>query len=170
MADAVEMSLKSFPARFACEGKCDSDIPADVGRITAVERRTDSDYLDFEADPNVPPIPQKTSLELADALDINTRGFGDLSCTHWSVKQVDLYSVLERHHLIAPQPVAGAAGAGVLKGVGEHARCPRSSFTSLGSELARAASPRPHKARSHRLRRFLRASTHRAARCPCLFA
>lgn len=42
-------------------------------------------------------------MELADALDIATRGFGDLGCTHWSVKQVDLYSVLERNDLIVPE-------------------------------------------------------------------
>ncbi|ONN93934.1 TIR domain-containing protein [Burkholderia cenocepacia] len=127
MNDAVEMSLKSFPAVFACEGKGDSKIPAIVGRITKVEHRSDNYYLHFEADPNVPPIPQNTLLELADALDISTRGFGDLGCTHWSVKQVDLYSVLERHHLIARQP-------------DERAVRPASGFsTLLGRELVRVA-------------------------------
>ncbi|MDR8093253.1 nucleotide-binding protein [Burkholderia gladioli] len=97
------MALKSFPAVFACEGNGDSNIPAIVGRITKIEHRRDNYYLHFEADPDVPPISQGKLLELAGALDINTRGFGDLGCTHWSVKQVDLYSVLARNDLIAPK-------------------------------------------------------------------
>jgi len=103
MSDAVEMTLKTFPALIVCEVNHQTPTPAYVGRITRVEHRTDSYYLHFELDPSIPQIPQKTLLELADALDIGTRGFGDLGSQHWSVKQVDLYSVLERHQLRSRQ-------------------------------------------------------------------
>lgn len=66
-------------------------------------------------DLNVPPISNRVLLELADALDIRTRGYGDLGCTHWSVNQVDLYSVLDRHGLIVT-PDALAFGAKVQNG------------------------------------------------------
>ncbi|WP_186075120.1 TIR domain-containing protein [Burkholderia gladioli] len=125
MSDAVEMTLKSFPAVFACEGKEDSEVPAIVGRITRVEHRSDTYYLHFERDPTVPPIPQGRLLELADALDIATRGFGDLGCTHWSVKQVDLYSVLARHDLIVPEADVQVSDAHPR---GQQSTAPRSAY------------------------------------------
>ncbi|MWA21185.1 hypothetical protein GPJ57_25665 [Burkholderia pseudomallei] len=41
---------------------------------------------------------------MSDALDIRkpVRGFGDLGSSHWSVKHVDLYRVLERYGLMRP--------------------------------------------------------------------
>ncbi|HDR9483232.1 TPA: nucleotide-binding protein [Burkholderia aenigmatica] len=94
--------------------------------------------MHFERDPNVPPIPQGTLLELADALDISTRGFGDLGCTHWSVKQVDLYSVLERHNLIVRTPDA----AGPRVGSGQHSPSPRSAYLDrLNAEVQRENQP-----------------------------
>ncbi|UJH77458.1 nucleotide-binding protein (plasmid) [Burkholderia cenocepacia] len=145
MSDAVEMTLKSFPAVFACEGNGDSKIPAVVGRITKIEHRRDNYYLHFEADPDVPPIPQKTLLELADALDISTRGFGDLGCSHWSVKQVDLYNVLQRNNLTIPLPDAHTSGADGLGGTGQRAHYPRSAYLNrLNAEIEHEEPQVPH--------------------------
>lgn len=142
MNDAVEMSLKQFPTVFACEGKGDSKIPAIVGRITKVEHRSDAYYLHFERDPNVPPIPQGTLLELADALDISTRGFGDLGCTHWSVKQVDLYSVLERNDLIVRAPDTHASDAGPRVDREQYSPGPQSAYLSrLNAEVQEERHP-----------------------------
>lgn len=104
MSDAVEMSLKQFPAIFACETNHASPTPAYVGRITKVEHRSDGYYLHFERDDRVEPIPHDRLLAMSDALDIRApvRGFGDLGCSHWSVKHVDLYRVLERYGLMKP--------------------------------------------------------------------
>ncbi|WP_459622896.1 TIR domain-containing protein [Burkholderia sp. 3C] len=140
MSDAVEMSLKLFPTLFACEGRADSATPAIIGRITKIEHRSDSYYLHFDRDPRVPPIPQRTLIDLADALDISTRGFGDLGCTHWSVKQVDLYSVLERNRLIEGAMNGDIHDAGLLSRARRAA--PRSAYLNqLDAGLKEARRP-----------------------------
>lgn len=100
--DAVEMSLKQFPAIFACETGAEPTTAAYVGHITKVEHRSQAYYLHFERDHSIDPIPQAKLLEMAEALDIAKphRGLGDLDSTHWSVKQADLYRVLWRNHLV----------------------------------------------------------------------
>ncbi|MFB9124564.1 hypothetical protein ACFFYR_15890 [Paraburkholderia dipogonis] len=69
--DTVELSLKQFPAIFACETRSDPPTPAYVGRNHKVEHRTDTYYLHFERDYSVDPIPQEKMLAMAEALDIH---------------------------------------------------------------------------------------------------
>lgn len=118
--DTVELSLKQFPAIFACETRSDPPTPAYVGRITKVEHRTDTYYLHFERDYSVDPISQEKLLAMAEALDIHKphRGLGDLDSTHWSVKQVDLYRVLVRNGLVRPPAQPTAALSEVATGIG----------------------------------------------------
>lgn len=121
MSDAVEMSLKQFPAIFACETDHASPTPAYVGHITKVEHRVDGYYLYFARDERVEPIPQDRLLTMTDALDIRApaRGLGDLDSSHWSVKHVDLYHVLERYALVRPaaQLTAITTAAEVAPGI-----------------------------------------------------
>ncbi|MBN3723562.1 nucleotide-binding protein [Burkholderia sp. Ac-20379] len=95
-----------------------------MGRITKVEHRADGYYLHFERDHRVDPIPQDKLLAMAAALDIRTptRSFGDLGSSHWSVKHVDLYRVLERHGLF--RSAALPREALLTGGVGEAAGFP----------------------------------------------
>jgi hypothetical protein len=70
MSEAIEMSLKQFPAIFACETNHTSPTPAYVGHFTKIEHRSDSYYLHFERDDRVEPIPQDQLQAMSDALDI----------------------------------------------------------------------------------------------------
>ncbi|WP_321943989.1 nucleotide-binding protein [Paraburkholderia tropica] len=108
MSDSVEARLMQLPAIFACETDPRAPTPAYVGHITKVQHRNDNYYLQFEPDPRVPPLNNAVLAQLHDALGINTKGFGDLGCTHWSVKNADLYGVLERQGLINRTPEPGS--------------------------------------------------------------
>ncbi|MEW9585105.1 hypothetical protein [Paraburkholderia sp. DGU8] len=141
--DTVELSLKQFPAIFACETRSDPPTPAYVGRITKVEHRTDTYYLHFERDYSVDPISQEKLLAMAEALDIHKphRGLGDLDSTHWSVKQVDLYHVLVRNGLVRPPAQPTAALSEVATGIGH----PLAVQQERGSSDCRRAPCRPRR-------------------------
>jgi predicted nucleotide-binding protein len=123
--DVVELGLKDIPALFACETHHQSPTPARVGWIRRIDHRRTGYYLHIEFDEAVPPIPQKRLQQLVDALDCR----GELGSTHWSVKHVNLYRVLERNGLMQPTAQAGgsvsAAGAGPIDVAGLLRSLPR---------------------------------------------
>ncbi|UXU90786.1 nucleotide-binding protein [Burkholderia sp. S-53] len=158
MSDAVEMSLKQYPAIFACETNHQSPTPAYVGHITKVEHRSDGYYLHFERDNRIEPIPQDQLLLMADALDIRrpARGFGCLDSSHWSVKQLDLYRVLQRYGLIRPRsgdtasswlsgasdgPVDVAAILNTVPSIGHSSSAPAAAVRRPDTDAPQTAAP-----------------------------
>ncbi|MDT4860203.1 hypothetical protein FQZ97_947490 [compost metagenome] len=90
-------SLLSLPTVFVEETTGEAGQVARIGRIINA-RITDRDlHLEYAFDHGAPPIPQADLIRLASALDIrgNYRGgIGELTTTHWAVKDADLFQVL----------------------------------------------------------------------------
>lgn len=90
--------LLAIPAIITNESSFDPNhqVQAWVGKITKV-RRSPRDYqIEYELDPEIPPIPNALLERLAPRLHfaVNTKGFGDFQTNHWAVKDADLFRVL----------------------------------------------------------------------------
>jgi hypothetical protein len=83
-------ALMSLPTLFAYEKYVQA--PARVGRITGLMRRQSEFGLTFALDPTIPGISPQVLSGLWDALDIGSKG--EVTRTHWAVKNVDLGHVL----------------------------------------------------------------------------
>lgn len=98
----LKRKLQRWPCLFAYEGK---NGLVRVGKITNIEERTRSLFIDFEFDKDFEPIPFEKLEPLASALDIRT---WEMNRTHWAIKSSDLFKRLSAAKL-------GAKGAGKAK-------------------------------------------------------
>jgi hypothetical protein len=100
-ANSIE-ELKSFPALFAYEGKSEN---LRVGYIRRISKRAQSIYIEYEFEPRISEIPFSKIAELQTQLDIQDtgHGIGELSRTHWAIKNEDLYRILFAAGLISPR-------------------------------------------------------------------
>jgi hypothetical protein len=86
--------LKIYPCVFAIEGKV---FPIRIGKITDVIPDKRKLKITFEFDSNLPEIEFERIGPLAKNLDI--RGW-EMNRTHWAVKDIDLFEVLQAHQVI----------------------------------------------------------------------
>lgn len=91
--EAIEQ-LKLFPTLFTYEG---DDGPVRVGYIRRIRERGRSILIEYEFDETVPPFPFSALAPLAVKLDI---GGGEMSQTHWAVKDEDLFEILAAANLV----------------------------------------------------------------------
>ena len=94
-------ALRDLPCLFAYEGDTE---PMRVGKLIKIKQRQSRLYIEFELDPNVPPIQFEDIETLQTQLDIRK---WELSRTHWAIKDEDLLLALERANLL-PAPAAVA--------------------------------------------------------------
>lgn len=97
LTDDVVEEIKSLPTLFTEE--LSTTEPARVGRVSDIQRRQGELRITYQFDPNVPPIMPEKIKELARELDIGT-GF-EMSRSHWAIKEVDLFEVLESAGIIS---------------------------------------------------------------------
>jgi len=107
-ANAFGINLQHIPARLEAiptllAPEIDYDLPADSPRQIArfgraVNLRKVGLDWKFDFIPNgIPAVPISRIIELADPLDIYTRGYGDFGHTAWTIRSPDLYQVLLEH-------------------------------------------------------------------------
>lgn len=80
--------IRSFPSLFAYESY--RNVAARIGWINNIQLVSNSVVIEHEFDPAFPPISASTLSELENKLDIQT---GEMSRTHWAIKNSDLFSV-----------------------------------------------------------------------------
>jgi hypothetical protein len=107
---AAVAELMQIPSLFAYEerGEHDERLDARIGWITSISHRKSGIAISWKLDNSLPAISQATLAELCSSLDIDRggrRSWRELTTTHWAVKDVDLYAVLQEAN-IAPRPVA----------------------------------------------------------------
>ena len=86
--------LKSYPALFAYEGeKADMRL----GYLRRIKERVKSIFIEYEFEPQIPPIPFRKIAPLKSRLDI---GNWEMNRTHWAVKDEDLFDVLHSAGLV----------------------------------------------------------------------
>jgi hypothetical protein len=104
--DEAIKDLTSFPTLFAYEQV--HDLPAKVGRVTKIVRPSGGElrfhYTFIQEFPLVSP---SILSEIAWELDINN---WEMDRTHWAIKDVDLFEVLEEHGIGQDRPVPGGVG------------------------------------------------------------
>lgn len=88
--------LKSYPTLFLYERYVKN---AYVGYIRDVKERGRSIAIEYEFDPQIPPIEGSGIEELAAELQIWEER-GEQYRTHWAIKEVDLLSILNKNRLI----------------------------------------------------------------------
>ena len=89
LTDDLIADLKRFPALFACEHANKTD--ARLGWITKIQFRPNAARFGYVFDDSLPPISWEQVKALEWDLDI---GNYELNCTHWALKDVDLFDVL----------------------------------------------------------------------------
>jgi hypothetical protein len=86
--------LLTWPCLFAYEGT-DEDVR--VGRLRAIKERGRSILIEFDFEPDIPPIPFASIEPITLPLDIRTWEMGR---THWAIKDEDLFQRLRSAGLI----------------------------------------------------------------------
>ena len=81
--------IRSFPSLFAYESY--RNVDARIGWINDIQLVSNSVIIEHEFDPAFIPISASTLSELGNKLDIQT---GEMSRTHWAIKNSDLFSTL----------------------------------------------------------------------------
>lgn len=101
-AEKIE-ELRSYPALFAYEGE-EKDVR--VGYLRRIKERIASIFIEFEVEPEIPPIPFSQIAPLKSRLDI---GSWEMNRTHWAVKDEDLFQILHSAGLVGENfsPVLG---------------------------------------------------------------
>ncbi len=95
-AENIEL-LKSFPSLFTYEGH-DSEMR--VGYLRTIKERGRTILLEYDFDPDIPTFRHSQIEPYAGLLDIRT---GEMSRTHWAVKDEDLFQRLYEAGLLAQQ-------------------------------------------------------------------
>jgi len=93
-----QSKISNIPALFATEIGGNGDQFAHVGYINKVEIRANKAYIEYQFEPEIPPIPNELLQQISSELSID--GY-ELSRTHWAIKDVDLFRVLLRNRSIA---------------------------------------------------------------------
>jgi Predicted nucleotide-binding protein containing TIR-like domain len=108
LTDKAIAELICMPTLFAYEFTRDlpndpseDPAPARVGKLTAITRRQQEIEFQYVYDSVIAPIPMGRLRALASELDIDV-GRNENYRSHWAVKDVDLFKVLQKEGLIAP--------------------------------------------------------------------
>ncbi|HVT34959.1 MAG TPA: hypothetical protein VHE37_05225, partial [Nevskiaceae bacterium] len=88
--------LLQLPCLFAYEQQVGAD--ARLGHITRIQRRRNDVRMEFRIDRASPPVPRELLDKSRSDFDIAA---GELSRTHWAVKDVALLEMLEARGLLA---------------------------------------------------------------------
>lgn len=92
-AKAIE-ELKSFPSLFTYEG---DDKPVHVGYVRTIRERGRSILIEYEFDDSIKPFDFTSLMPLRIKLDIDD---WEMSRTHWSLKDEDLFEILATSGLV----------------------------------------------------------------------
>jgi hypothetical protein len=95
--------LQTYPALFAYEG---TKKDMRVGYLRRIRERAKSILIEYEFEPNIPPIPSSKITDLKTPLDI---GQWEMGRTHWAVKDEDLFETLHSYGRI-DETFANSAG------------------------------------------------------------
>lgn len=93
LSPEVIEELKTYPALFTHEFS--TSVQAKVGWITDIQKRGTTLRISFNFDMSIPPIEQDKLESLLWDLDMEK----ETSRTHWAVKEIDLFAVLEKANL-----------------------------------------------------------------------
>jgi len=88
--------ISSYPALFATETGGSGQQFARVGYVNRIVSNAREVQIEYSIETDIPPLSNSTLEQLAPQLQID--GF-ELSRTHWSVKDIDLYKILLRHQI-----------------------------------------------------------------------
>jgi hypothetical protein len=99
LTDDVVEELKGMPTLFTYEKYLEE--AALVGRITEIQRRLSEIKITLAIDSSVNPIPHQILETILWDLDIEPKY--EVNRTHWSIKEVDLPSVLKKAGLVTTQ-------------------------------------------------------------------
>lgn len=88
--------ISRYPALFASESGGSGPQFAHVGCVKSVVSYSKDVQIEYSIKTDIPPLSNSTLKQLAPQLQI---GEFELSRTHWSVKDIDLYKILLKHQI-----------------------------------------------------------------------